>query len=882
MPKLSPGSHLQRLLAGVVVAAGFAAFAAGGLQDRAGFLWIAESGGLLNIATDSGAVRFEVAQTLGTSAVGVNDYNGDVWSYGARRLRGFDRTGVLLVDVETPVPIHGGDPAELVVDGGSGNLWLAIKRELYRYDLQGNLRQTLTLPRSIVAATLDRDRSILWVAQDQQLRLYDADGALVRSVDFALTDKIGDVSFDRRRGEIWMALADRLQRYDPQALRLAEVRGNYVGSIAPDGADGLWQARDGLLLHYDLAGATVLTREPFADQPDKAIVDLVADAHDASVWVASRKSLAHYAIDGERLVYIADVGDGVIRRLSRGALYADLDPPEIAIAAPIAGSLLNDNRPAIMVNYFDLGVGVDVGSLRFSAGDTPVSVSCNTATSTATCVPAHPLPDGEVILRATIADRVLNVSSPAEVRVVIDTLPPEVVVTSPAAAITNQPSQVIQGHLNEAGSVRLDGVALVLDDAFHFAAPRTLGEGSNVFELSAVDRAGNEARRTVTIALDTLAPATPALDLIEVGEPGGGHVPITGAPGSVEAGARVRITNLRTGESVLVTAAGDGSFAAAIDATAGDEISIVVLDAAGNTSGVATAAVPVAIGVSITEPVEGAEYQHDFALVAGTFKGPLNASIAVNGVVASVVVEGNDVRFYAIVPLQAGWNDLEAVAGLQSGARLARRVRVQRVEAPLSAKATPALGLAPRGVKFDVTGGFDFNDQIRYDFNGDGRFDLLTGASISRANFASYSYTAPGIYRPVIQVSRYNYIKRVYEVIYRPVLAVVVLSQAQIDQYRDRVLRSVWAGLNASLLAGDLTGALTAISTSSHSTYGPVFEALLPRMQEVLGGFTDIEPIETTAATAEYAVMNAGVTRARIHIITFIQGPDGIWRIDQI
>lgn len=865
----------------LICVAAAAAAATAGLQDRAGFLWIAESAGVLNIATDSGAVRFEISQTHGTSALGVNDYTGDLWAYGDRRLLGFDRTGALRVDVDTPVPVHGGDPADLVVDGGAGILWFAIKRELYRYDLQGRLQQTLVLPRNVVAMALDRDRSVLWVAQEQQLELYDADGALIRSIDWPLTERIGDIAYDRRSGQVWLSTPDRLLRYDAEGQQSWEAGGNYAGFIAPDGAGGLWRARDSVLSHHDENGVMQRSLEPFAGQPDKAIVDLVADPHDASVWVASRRSVAHYAVDGEPLAHLQDVADGVIKKLSRSALYADLDAPELTIVAPAAGALLATGRPTIELEYFDLGVGVDTGSIRLRAGGAELAAACTATATSATCTPASALPDGEVVLEVTIADRMYNVSEALSRRFTLDTVPPEIRLERPAAgSFTNQPALAIEGTLSEAAALTLGDSSVAVSDALRFAAQRTLLEGLNTFALAAVDRAGNRRDLSFEVTLDTVAPSLPSASLIAVGEPENGRVRVTGAPGSAEAGAVVRVLNARTGQHVDVVVASDGSFIATLEAAAGDELRVSAIDRAGNGSGALSTAVPAGLGVVIAEPLEGATYGYDYALVAGTLKGPPNAAISVNGVPATMITEGSDARFYASVPLRKGWNELIATATLQSGDALTSRVNVNRVETPLTAKVTPPQITVPTTVRFDVAGGFDFNDRIRYDFNGDGLFEFTTGASLYGANFANYRYASPGVYRPVIEVMRYNYSKWEYEVIYRPRLSVVALDPVKLEQHRDRVLRSVWAGVKDALLSGKVQDALTGVTFDSRETYGEVFESLEPHMAGIFGDLTDIQPIVLGGEYAEYAVMNVRGT-PRVHIVGFLRGADGIWRIDQ-
>ena len=107
-------------------------------------------------------------------------------------------------------------------------------------------------------------------------------------------------------------------------------------------------------------------------------------------------------------------------------------------------------------------------------------------------------------------------------------------------------------------------------------------EGLTPFALSAADLAGNVGTATVQVTLYTVAPPAPASAHVAVSTPSGGQTTVTGAAGSVEGGATVAITNTRSGESVTVTASVDGSFTVLIPAQAGDSLTVVVRDHAGN------------------------------------------------------------------------------------------------------------------------------------------------------------------------------------------------------------------------------------------------------------------------------------------------------------
>ncbi len=148
----------------------------------------------------------------------------------------------------------------------------------------------------------------------------------------------------------------------------------------------------------------------------------------------------------------------------------------------------------------------------------------------------------------------------------------------------------MKGEVSEAATLtlRVNGHAvetLALAGALPFtAAPITLTEGPNTLELVAIDRAGNVGRTSATLTLDTIPPAAIAPLALTVGEVIEGQATVSGAKGSAEPGARLTITNLRTGASVTVVAGPDGRFTARIAAQPGDPLRVTVTDGAGNTS----------------------------------------------------------------------------------------------------------------------------------------------------------------------------------------------------------------------------------------------------------------------------------------------------------
>ena len=144
--------------------------------------------------------------------------------------------------------------------------------------------------------------------------------------------------------------------------------------------------------------------------------------------------------------------------------------------------------------------------------------------------------------------------------------------------------------------------------------------GQLIVNDGTVDSDPNTALVTVTVPpppVDTNPPPAPNLGLITVSGVTNGQVTVTGAAGSVEGGARVTITNTRTGEKVTVTANADGSFTAQIAAQAGDVWSIVVTDAAGNASAAAYSLVTTPPADPLDAPLQSIWDGLNAALLAG-------------------------------------------------------------------------------------------------------------------------------------------------------------------------------------------------------------------------------------------------------------------------
>ncbi|HEX7026767.1 MAG TPA: Ig-like domain-containing protein, partial [Gammaproteobacteria bacterium] len=561
-------------------------------------LWIAESEGALKIAGETGEIVFEIPEAGGVEGIAVDDDNGRVWTFGddkhQRWLKAYDGDGHLQVDVSTPQIHKQTRLGEMLAD--ADGVWLAAGRDLYRYDMQGQLQKHMRFRRDVTAMTLDSERAHLWVAVADHVFIVDRNGEDVDRF-WTLLPLITRLDYDQHEDGVWLVVGPYLLRLNAEDRALEFVSRFGVGfklwrHLSADGQGGVWGADPLTLSHVNAAGEVEFSFKSFNDyHGQKTLQDLAADPEDGAVWVANKTTLKKYSVVGAlQRELTPDLGDGVIRSINRMALTAQSQPPTIVIDFPAGNGFVSTNTPALELHYSSEGV-IDTESIGITHDDSPLSANCSATQTEAVCTLLSALPEGEITLAATVTDTEGNLSEPARVTFTVDTLAPVITLTDPAdGLITNSVQLAVSGNLSEtAESLTLihngDGIGLQADDNNVFSHNVTLSEGDNTIAVSAVDFAGNAGEVAVNVTLDTVVPVIPDLGLIEIVRPDDeGNVMIVGRTGSVEPNSRIAITNTRTSESIIVTAGADGAFTANIAGAVGDDIQITAADAAGNAS----------------------------------------------------------------------------------------------------------------------------------------------------------------------------------------------------------------------------------------------------------------------------------------------------------
>jgi hypothetical protein len=280
--------------------------------------------------------------------------------------------------------------------------------------------------------------------------------------------------------------------------------------------------------------------------------------------------------------------------------------------------------------------------------------------------------------------------------------------------------------------------------------------------------------------------------------------------------------------------------------------------------------------LTITSPLQGANIDNDTVLVTGTLTAPINTGVTVNGIVAHLGGNPYGSEFAATVPLQTGNNSLTITATLLNRKQLSQTLIISRSgDNLLNVTASPNQAFAPAEVEFTITDSGQTGIQmVELDYDGDNitdrliTFDQILAGTLK--NPITHTYTEPGLYQPVITIiDRDNNS-------HREDLSISIQDKGQIDQ----IIRELWGSMNAALVAGNHGLATESITDSSMSGYSRIFYLLLPHMNSIVSGYTDIAAVDIGLTYGEYAVGEEIDGSSRIFLIQFMQDYKGVWRLE--
>jgi RHS repeat-associated protein len=562
-------------------------------------VWVAGGAGALELAAADGTQLARIAGLDDVQAVAIDGVHEIIWLATDRRLLayGFDSTQRLAVALPAPQPPPESDATvtRLAADPRDSSVWLARGKHLTHFTSAGAVTLSLTTRQGVHSLALDAFSALLWVGTRASLTALDtASGTPAHAVDLGDAPDLRGLDFDGPAGRLWVAAGNTLRAYDSSGHPLLETRLHAVKAVAGDRAGGAWATSDRGLVKVDSQGTA--GRPMDLPDDDGEVLRMVADPAGSWAWVGSGRAVVQVDPAGTVRRRIEIDRPLACRDL---AAYADVYPPALTIGAPQPGSFVSSHTPGLELAWTDTGLGVDPATLAATAGTaagaggSPLPLQCSARQDGATCTPSTPLPEGEVLLTATVQDFAHNPSPPATVTFTIDTTPPTIVLRQPSTdLLTREPALLVTGTLSEPAALTVNGLPVTVRTDLTFAQALTLHEGANPLLFVATDRAGNAGQLARSVTLDTLPPAPIDTTRVAVASAAGGRVTVSGSAGSAEAGALLTATDNRTGQAAQVTVAADGTFIASLAAQPGDQLTLVATDAAGNRGAPVTLTVP--------------------------------------------------------------------------------------------------------------------------------------------------------------------------------------------------------------------------------------------------------------------------------------------------
>ncbi|MBS0570549.1 MAG: hypothetical protein JSS28_08075 [Proteobacteria bacterium] len=281
------------------------------------------------------------------------------------------------------------------------------------------------------------------------------------------------------------------------------------------------------------------------------------------------------------------------------------------------------------------------------------------------------------------------------------------------------------------------------------------------------------------------------------------------------------------------------------------------------------------LNVAITSPGSGAATGNSNVDVVGTYTGPVNTGIVVNGV-SGYAVNGQFV--VPNVPLTSGANTLNVTATIlpnstatnsgsitQSGPASAVTIQANHPTdyAPAPITFTYGIGTLPSGNPVQT---------VTINFTGSGGPNF-SGSSLTGAP-SSYSYSSPGIYTATLSV------QDTMGNLYTGTTTIAIQNLAA----QRGMMCDIYGYLKNRLNAQDATNAANAFQQNVRSNYQSLFTAFgtnMPTVAQSLGvivsgmlgqGFADMLIVRDNAGAQTRAGFPLRVT----------QGADGVWRISEM
>ncbi len=348
------------------------------------------------------------------------------WTRTEDRLVRFDQDGETTMDF---VFERRGPDSRLAVVPSDGSLWLAEGTSLRAVGPGGQLLHDLGLEAPAVDLTIDAEAGLLWVATAEMVSSWTAVGG-VRQTEISLQGLAEVAGLVPVPGTttVWIAHAGGLDALSDQVgppMRATFDAGidHLVAAVDGDILGGFWAASGSELYFLDPhTGTETWSRPAFGAGDEAPITALALDPVTLSAWVSDGRRLVELTA-AFRVTEHYDFGvPAAIRELVVLRPFRDATPPTIEILSPVQGQTVTETRrPRIELRVTAGDFQPRPGSLRLRADGADLGVECARHGDVFSCAPLADLPEGSVVLTATIEDEDGRQSLPATVSFTVRT-----------------------------------------------------------------------------------------------------------------------------------------------------------------------------------------------------------------------------------------------------------------------------------------------------------------------------------------------------------------------------------------------------------------------------------------------------------------------------
>jgi len=275
------------------------------------------------------------------------------------------------------------------------------------------------------------------------------------------------------------------------------------------------------------------------------------------------------------------------------------------------------------------------------------------------------------------------------------------------------------------------------------------------------------------------------------------------------------------------------------------------------------------IGVHITSPADGAIIAATTVAIEGTYDGPPNTGVAVNGVIA--INDGKGRFFINELTLADPQTNVTVVATSMGGSRVSQTITVST---SASADPTATHIVASQDEAID-----SMSTRIAASTSNIASWrviDLIGGTASAGApgsgDIAILDFPAPGLYTPTMEVTDGN------GHVTQKRLVLLVSSSADVAHAQMSIVNQLFDALTKQ----NKTRALATMTSELAGQFSSVFDALKDHWPAIVGSLGPMGATMYGLDTFEAAVSRTRDGQKYLYLIEGMRDSDGVWRIDSL